>query len=92
MKKFLQRIQDFPHFLYLLPVFFVFHGYTQNQATVSVAEFFKLTVEYLLASALLFLLGWLFYRNRKKAALFAFGLLFFHLFFGAIHDLLKGIS
>jgi hypothetical protein len=92
MKKFLLRIQGFPHFLYLLPIFFVFHGYTQNLETVRLDEFFKLTGEYLLASAVLYFLGWLFYRNRKKAALFAFGLLFFHLFFGGFHDLLKKVS
>lgn len=92
MKNFLQRIQGFPHFLYLLPLFFVFHGYTQNQDTVRLAEFIKLTAEYFLASAVLYGIGWLFYRHHKKAALFAFGLLFFHLFFGAFHDLLKRIG
>lgn len=92
MKIFLQRFKAFPHFLYLLPLFFVFHGYMQNLETISFTEFFKLTVEYWLAAALLYLLGWLIFRKPNKAALFAFGLLFFHLFFGAIHDALKSLS
>lgn len=92
MKNFSRKPLLFPHFLYLLPLFFVFHGYAQNPAPVTFSNFVYLVGEYLLASGGLFLLGWLLYRQWQKAALLAFGLLFLHFFFGAFHDVLKNLS
>lgn len=81
-----------PFFLFLLPLFFVFHGYIQNAASVALAETSVLAAEYFLSAGLLFCLGYLLYRKWEKAALLSFGLLFFHLFFGVFQDLLKKIS
>jgi hypothetical protein len=44
---------------------------------------------YLFAALIFFLLGWLFYRNRSKAALLSFCIMAFHFFFGSIQDRLK---
>lgn len=88
----ISAIKPFPFFLLLLPLFFVLHGYGQNISSVTGSECFELVAEYLLVSGLLFLLGLLSYRRWQKAALFSFGLLFVHLFFGAFHDGLKRIS
>ena len=92
MKNFLNRFFLLPHFLYLLPFFFVFHGYAQNPAPVRFSDFVFLVGQYVLASGILFLIGWLFYREKSKAALFSFGLMSIHLFFGAFHDALKAVS
>jgi hypothetical protein len=92
MKLFPRQLLHFPHFLYLLPVFFVFHGYTQNKEAITYKDFFTLTGTYLLAAGVLFLTGHLLFRHWTKAALLSFGLLFFHLFFGAFHDALKAVS
>jgi hypothetical protein len=87
-----RRLQGFPHFLYFLPLFFVFHNYVLNLASVTVKDAAELLAEYLLISGVLFFLCFLLYRRGIKAALFAFALLSFHLFFGAIHDALKAVS
>lgn len=92
MNKLSSQALQFPHFLYLLPLFFVFHGYAQNPAPVTFQDFIQLLFEYFLAGCVLFLAGWIFYRKWQKAALLSFGLLFLHLFFGAFHDVLKKIS
>ena len=78
-------------FLYLLPVFFVLHGYRQNFDFVPVKDALLLTGIYLLASLVLFSLSWLFYHNFYKASLLAFCIMAFHFFFGALHDLGKKI-
>lgn len=88
----LGTIKSFPFFLFLLPLFFVLHGYAQNLDAIRTLDVFELFAEYLLASGLLFVLGMLAYKRWQTAALFSFGLLFIHLFFGAIHDGLKSIS
>ncbi len=92
MKEFTRRLQAFPHFLYLLPLFFVFHNYVLNVASVNLADAAELFAEYFLAGGVLFGLGFLIYRQWQKAAILAFALLAFHLFFGALHDALKAIA
>ena len=88
----LQRVFRFPHFLYLLPLFFVFHGFVQNPAPVTFSDFISLVAEYLLAGAVLLMIGWLLFKKWYKASLLSFSLLFLHLFFGAFHDALKSMS
>ena len=78
-----------PHFVYLLPSFFVFHGYVENIEAMQPMEGFILLGTYLLAILVIFLFAWLFLRSKQKAALLAFATMFFHLFFGAFHDGLK---
>ncbi|HVF95998.1 MAG TPA: hypothetical protein VM871_01680, partial [Flavisolibacter sp.] len=63
--------QTFPHFLYLLPLFFVFHNYVQNRNAVSAIDFLELWGEYVLASSLLFGIGWLLFKKVNKAAIFS---------------------
>src|SRR5215218_562810 len=78
-----------PFFLFFLPLFFVLHGYVQNSASITGGDFLELLGIYLLAATGIFLLSFLFFRRWKKAALFAFSLLFLHFFFGAFQDALK---
>ncbi|HUC82531.1 MAG TPA: hypothetical protein VMR70_16610 [Flavisolibacter sp.] len=79
-------------YLFLLPLFFVLHGYLENREAMNGWEALTLFGEYALAAGVLFGLGFLLIGNIRKAALFAFTLLFFHLFFGVLHDGVKAIS
>jgi hypothetical protein len=87
----LQRIRSLPVFLYLLPVFFVFHGYVENFDFVPVPDALKLTLIYLVASAILSLVLWPVFKDFRRANLTAFAMMTIFLFFGFIHDSLKKI-
>jgi len=88
MKTLLTR---YPAFLYLLPVFFVFHGLTENYEFVSLKDAAWLTLFYIGSTFIIFLLSWVMYRNLRKASLMAFVLMAIFFFFGSFHDALKGI-
>ena len=64
----------------------------QNRAAVTATDFYELYGEYLLATAALALLGWAIFKDRRKASLFAFVLMFYHFFFGAVQYALKRVS
>jgi hypothetical protein len=81
-----------PLFLFLLPVFFVLHGFTDNYNFIPVKDSLILTGLYIGSSIILSLLFWLLYRNFYKANLIAFLLMAFHFFFGSLHDGLKNIA
>ena len=81
--------QTKPVFLYLLPVFFVLHGFTDNYALVPVKDALILVIQYFGISLLFALLFWLLYRNFHKANLVAFFIMAFNFFFGSVHDFLK---
>src|SRR5688572_29438846 len=78
-----------PFFLYLLPLFFVFHGYTENYNYVPVKDATLLTGIYLGFALVFAALFWLLYRDVIKAALVSFFMMGYHFFFGSAHDLLK---
>jgi hypothetical protein len=82
-------LQTIPFFVFLLPVFFVLHGYRENLGYIHPGEAVLLTGVYLIGSAVIFGLTFLLYRNRAKAALAAGFPLAFYFFFGAIQDFLK---
>jgi Sulfatase len=86
MKK---RLQTIPFFVFLLPVFFVLHGYRENLGYIHPVEAILLAGVYLIGAAVVFGVAFLFYRNIAKAALAAGFLLAFYFFFGAIQDFLK---
>lgn len=89
MRKFLQTN---PIFIFLIPLFFVLHGLRENLGYIHPGDACLLAVIYLLGSAIVFGLAFLFYRNATKAALAAAFLLAFYFFFGALHDFLKTIA
>ena len=77
-------------YLPLIVIFFVLHGYLEHHRIVLIQDAVRLCAVYLLvASALFFLFYWLFHKQKSKAALFSFSLLFFNFFFGALHDGIK---
>jgi hypothetical protein len=89
MKQFLQTK---PVFLFLLPLFFVLHGFTDNYNFIPVKDALLLTGLYIGSSIILALLFWFLYRNFHKANLVAFLFMAFHFFFGSLHDGLKNIA
>ncbi len=96
VKSFMKRtigttIKTNPVFLYLLSIFFVLHGYTENYDFVPVKDALLLTGLYLGSSLLISVLFWLLYRDFRKAGLMAFLIMAYHFFFGSIHDTLKNI-
>jgi hypothetical protein len=82
-------LKKYPWFLYLLPAFFVLHGFTENYGFVPVKDSILLTCMYIGAGILLMLLFRIFYKNWLKAATVAFVILSFHFFFGSVQDGLR---
>ena len=92
MKISIRKIIQSKHlFIYLLPVFFVLHGYTENFDFVPVKDALLLLSLYLGCSLLITLIFRVFYRNFTKAGLVAFLIMAFYFFFGSVHDGLKKI-
>ncbi|HSU28704.1 MAG TPA: sulfatase-like hydrolase/transferase [Chitinophagaceae bacterium] len=81
-----------PLFLFLLPLFFVLHGYTGNYDFVPVKDALLLVAFYMGCGIVLALIFMLVYRNIPRACLAAFIVLAFHFFFGSFHDTLKKIA
>jgi hypothetical protein len=89
MKEFLRRLAAFPHFLYLLPLFFVFHGYIENYPAVPLLSCVWLFVKYCLATVVLTGFFYFLIRSFRTASVMAFSTMAFHFFFGPAHDALK---
>ena len=87
--KILHIIRTKPIFLFLLPPFFVLHGFRENYDFIPVKDALSLTAVYICVSLLLSFLFWFLYRNFTKANLAAFVIMAFNLFFGSAHDLIK---
>jgi len=79
-------------FVFLLPAFFVLHGFTENFDLVPASKALLLTAWYFLAAAVLLGLNWLYFRDYRKAGLSTFFLLGYHFFFGVMQDGLHRIA
>lgn len=79
---------EIPLFPFLLPLFFVFHGYVENVSYITPRSCLGLLLTYLLIAGVLFLLLYLLYRDAKKAALALVALQAVSFFFGPVQDLL----
>jgi hypothetical protein len=77
------------YFLFLLPLFFLLHGYTENYPMVPVAASLLQLVKYLVATAIILVISFLVIRSWPSAVLLTFLIFCLHFFFGPIHDLLK---
>lgn len=78
-----------PFFLFLLPVFFVLHGFMQNYDFVPVKDAILLTGMYMGFAVLFSLLFRLLFKDFTRANLVALFIMAFHFFFGSVHDFLK---
>jgi hypothetical protein len=89
MDRLISLLRSRPIFFLLLPLFFVFHGFTENFYAIPVRDASWLLLLYILAALILFFAGRLLYRDRLKAAVLSFCIMAFHFFFGGLQDLLK---
>src|SRR4029079_5225472 len=89
MNKIFSTFRKYPFFLVLFPIYFIFHGFTENYDLVPVLVAAKLAVIYLVAILLVFLLLFLFFKHARRAAMGAFLIAAIDFFFGPFHDLLK---
>ena len=87
--KILIFLKSYPVFVWLLPVFFVFHGYMEFYDLIPAIDATILAGVYLLAAIVLVGLFFLFFRNINKAAILVFLMLSFNFFFGPVHDWAK---
>ncbi|MEO6221408.1 MAG: hypothetical protein ABIO81_13330, partial [Ginsengibacter sp.] len=78
-----------PWYLFLLPLFFVIHGFTENYGFINFWDTLILAFTYVIAALILFFLFLFLFKNRVKAALAVSFLMAFYLFFGAIQDFCK---
>lgn len=75
-----------PWYLFLLPLFFVFHGFQENYSLIPFKDISLLLLTYFLIVLVLAFLSWLYFRNISQAAFFSFLLMSFNLFFGIFYD------
>ena len=74
------------HFACLI-LFFVLHGYSENQPLVPFVELALLFAELILAGIIVYWISKKIFRTKRKAGIFTTGMLFIVLFFGALQDL-----
>jgi len=84
-----QIINTKPAYLYLLSLFFVLHGFTENYDYIPLKDASLLLLIYLTASLLISSALWLFYKDFSKSNLIAFLFMNFYFFFGYIYDNLQ---
>lgn len=85
----MNRFSVFPFFIFLLPVFFVLHGFVFYYDSVPMVDALVLLFKYLLLAVVATGIFWLFYRDLLKASITGFAVMTFFFFFGNIQDLLK---
>lgn len=78
-------------FIFLLPLFFVLHGFVENFDIVPAWDAFQLFLFYVAAFIILNLIFFLIFKSWRKASLFVFFLMAIHFFFGSFHDNSKKI-
>jgi len=77
-----------PVFIFLLPVFFVLHGFMENFKVIRFADCLPLIALYEAVTSAFVLLFFFLLKSFQKAALMTFALMSFYFFFGALHDFL----
>jgi hypothetical protein len=80
------------YFVFLLPLFFVLHGFLENFFSVTLSEALRLSGFYFLLTCLLCFLFFFYFRQPRKTAFYVFLLAGFLLFFGAVHDTIKWMA
>jgi len=85
----MRPIKTIPLFLFLLPLFFCLHGSVENFGYVNVLPVIKLFIIILVILLLLFLIIRFYTKNTVFAALIAFYIGLWNLFFGTLHYWIK---
>lgn len=76
-------------FIFLLPLFFIFHGITEHSEAIPIRDAIFLFFEYCILILFLCLIFVFIFRSFRKAALLSFILISFHFFYGSLHDWVK---
>ena len=82
-------MREKPVYIFLLPVFFVLHGFISNYNSVPAGGALLLILLYIISTLIITGVAWFFYRDLVKASIIAFLLMTFHLFFGSMQDIFK---
>ncbi len=85
------KLRGHDFFIFLLPVYFVFHNYTTNFPSVSIPIAVTVLFRYLFIAVLLYVLFYFVFKQRLKAAVLTFSVLAVQLFFGPFHDEVKSL-
>lgn len=81
-----------PLYLFLLPLFFILHGYMDNYDLVPVKDALIILGVYVLVSYLLAFLLFRLYKNQYKANLFTFWLLVVNFLFGLFYNAMNVVA
>ena len=84
------RLKKYPFYLFLLPVFFVLHGYMENFGFISLEDVLVLMLTYCGMTLGIGLFSYIIFKDINKAAFITGAWMSFFFFFGAIHEFLKG--
>lgn len=84
-----QSLKTFPFHFILLPIFFVWHACNEYFGLFPIKYPLQYAAWYLLLAGVLFVAGWLLFRNIIKAGCLASFLLIVFFFWGSFHDLLR---
>jgi len=82
-------IKNKPAFIFLLPVFFVFHGFVEHYDFISQKGALVLLLLYTTGTLIVFGICWLFIRHVNYAAIISLFIMSFFFFFGSIQDFLR---
>jgi len=83
------RLKKYPFYLFLLPVFFVLHGYLENFGFISLEDALVLMLSYCGMALGIGLFSYLIFKDINKAALITAAWMSFFFFFAALHEFLK---
>ena len=82
-------LQKYPLYLFLLPIFFVLHGYVENYGFIELKEAGLLLLSYIFLALSIAGFSYVFFRNWNRSSLITVFWLSFFFFFGALHEFLK---
>lgn len=88
--KFLSFLRSSNIYLFLLPVFFVLHGFAEYYNLITISKAIELTGYYLPGTAIVLLVTKLALKTYTKAGLFSFFIMSVFFFFGSFHDYITG--
>lgn len=79
----------YPFYIFLLPLFFVTHGYNENYGLIAFGDILFLLAGYCVTALVITALAYFLCKNISRAAFLAGLILGVYFFFGAAHDFLK---
>lgn len=88
----IQPLKKYSIYLFLLPIFFVLHGYVNYFGRIPANDAIILCLKYIGISLLLVFLFYFLYKNLQKSSITVFIIIAYNFFFGPVHDFFKNIT